>query len=391
MLFGEEYIGNMKKKLLFVIPEYSHGGTNKSLENLLHFIDKSKYEVSIYSLYEDGGSLYKEIFAPYILKKSLLYTLAHDNKVTRKIMGLAMKLSSKVNFDWLYRYEVNRLQKEYKFDTVIAFQEGAATEFVSYIDKPVKKIAWIHFDYAMLKDKIDLRKTKMFYDKYQQIVCVSKVAMQSMLSVYPEYEDKSTFIYNTLSSSNIISQSKQKIKLPYGNSIFNILSIGRFVDVKQFHLIPQMAKDIQKRARRNFCWYIMGSGEMEEAIRRNILDNDLEDYVKIIEAQDNPYPYFAKADLHVCTSTFESFSYTIAESKILKTPVLSNDFPVAYEVVGDTVGWICNIEDMASKIADIINDKDGMYSAVKKSISSYDYDNEAILSKFYELIDDPNS
>ena len=42
-------------KLLFIIPEYSHGGTNKSLENLLALLDHTKYEVSIYCLYEDGG------------------------------------------------------------------------------------------------------------------------------------------------------------------------------------------------------------------------------------------------------------------------------------------------------------------------------------------------
>lgn len=40
------------KCILFVIQEYSHGGTNKSLENKLSLVDKSKYDISIY-LYED--------------------------------------------------------------------------------------------------------------------------------------------------------------------------------------------------------------------------------------------------------------------------------------------------------------------------------------------------
>ena len=57
-----------KKKVLFIIPEYSHGGTNKSLENLLSLIDKQKYEISVYSLYEDGGLYYKDVLKPYIIK-----------------------------------------------------------------------------------------------------------------------------------------------------------------------------------------------------------------------------------------------------------------------------------------------------------------------------------
>ena len=127
----------MKKKILFVIPEYSHGGTNKSLESLLSAIDEKRYEISIFCLYEDGGVYYKNIFKPYIIAKSLLYVLAHDNVITRKVMGVAMKLFKNLSFNWLYRYEANRLQHKYKFDTVIAFQEGSATQFVSLINYPV--------------------------------------------------------------------------------------------------------------------------------------------------------------------------------------------------------------------------------------------------------------
>ena len=85
----------MKKRILFVIPEYSHGGTNKSLENLLALIDKNRYGISIFCLYEDGPNYYKKLFAPYILKKSRLYYLLHDNSFTRKFMVLYNKLTKK--------------------------------------------------------------------------------------------------------------------------------------------------------------------------------------------------------------------------------------------------------------------------------------------------------
>lgn len=54
----------MKKKILFVIPVYSHGGTNKSLESLLSAIDEKRYEISIFSLYEDGGVFTKIYLTP---------------------------------------------------------------------------------------------------------------------------------------------------------------------------------------------------------------------------------------------------------------------------------------------------------------------------------------
>ena len=37
------------------------------------------------------------------------------------------------------------------------------------------------------------------------------------------------------------------------------------------------------------------------------------DEVKLLGMQSNPYPYLAKSDLYVCTSSSETFSYTIHE------------------------------------------------------------------------------
>ena len=374
------------KKVLFVIPEYSHGGTNKSLENLLSQIDKTKYQISVYCLYEDGGDYYKKVFAPYVQKKSRLYYWMHDNVWTRKVMGLYNKLKKRDNFEWLYQREVRCLQRKFDFDVVIAYQEGIATEFVSYFTD-VKKVAWIHFDYSMLKDKVNLRATKRYYDKFQRIVCVSESAIKSMLSVYPEYKDKATFIYNTVNSEYINRQAEDKsINVPFSKNVFNILSVGRFVGVKNFHLIPEMASKIKEITQKPFCWYIMGEGECQNIIERNIQEYNVANNVKLIKAQENPYPFFKQVDLHVCLSDYESFSYTLAEAKTLHTPVLSNDFPVVYEVVDSLTGWIANIKDMPQLLARIIDNEGGEYERKKASIMNYQYVNKEILQKLEGLL-----
>lgn len=373
------------KRLLFVIPEYSHGGTNKSLENLLSLIDKTKYQISVYCLYEDGGEYYKKVFAPYVLKKSWLYYWMHDNVWTRKVMGLYNKLTKSCNFEWLYKKEVRHLQRHYDFDTVIAYQEGTSTAFVSYFTN-IKKIAWIHFDYSMWKGKVDIRSAKCSYDIYHRIVCVSEAAMNSMLSVYPEYRNKASYIYNTVNSEFIIRQADDtSVEVPYTKNVFNILSIGRFVGVKNFHLIPEMVSKIKKMTQKPFCWYIMGDGEKCDEIERCINEYDVANDVKLIKAQENPYPFFKQADLHVCLSDYESFSYTLAEAKVLHIPVLSNDFPVAYEVVDDSTGWIANIQKMPQVLERIIDNVDGEYDRKKASVMKYEYSNSIILDNIDQL------
>ena len=376
----------MKKKILFVIPEYSHGGTNKSLESLLSAIDEKRYEISIFSLYEDGGVFYKNIFNPYIIAKSLLYVLAHDNVITRKVMGVAMKLFKNLSFNWLYRYEANRLQHKYKFDTVIAFQEGSATQFVSLINYPVNRIAWVHCDYANRFADIEKKSELSLYCLYNHIVSVSYSAVHSFNSIYPELKDRTKCIYNLIDCSYILRQSSQDINFEKQDNCFNLISVGRFVAVKQFDLIPQIVQKLKLLTKKSFCWYIVGDGNERNMVESVISSMGLDKNIKILGAKDNPYPYFKQSDLYVCTSLSESFSYTIAESKTLHVPVLTNDFPVANEVVSPNEGWICNVKDMAFILKDIIEDKNCIYSNVKKTIDNFKYDNNAIVDTFCKLI-----
>lgn len=369
----------MKKKILFVIPEYSHGGTNKSLENLLYFFDTDKYSVSIYSLYEDGGKLYKELFKPYIVKKSLAYHLIHDNVVTRKIAGAIMKLFPSVTFDKLYQYEANRLQKKYKFQTVVAFQESTATLFVSLMKNVPNKIAWVHCDYANRVRNINRNEEFDIYSRFDKIVSVSKCAVFSFVNVFPQFSEKTICVYNTIDTSEVFRLSEQ-LKNPYSTlDGFIMLSVGRFVRGKQFYKIPEIVEKLARLTSCNFCWYIIGDGADMNSTIEAVNAMGLQKYIKILGAKDNPYPYFKHANLHVCTSASESFSYTIAEAKILHVPVLCNDFPVSSEVVSDDEGWICNIDDMAMVLKDIIEDKNGMYSNVKNALARYEYPNEGIV------------
>jgi len=378
----------MKKKILFVIPEYSHGGTNKSLENLLTFMDKTKYDIHIYCLFEDGGSYYKEVFCPYVLKKSFLYTLMHDHPLTRKVYGLWRKINKKADFDWLYRREINRLQQQYQFDTLIGFQEGAATRFVSYVkDEHVNKIAWYHCPYIRMNEQ----NTAYYLSQYSQfnsIVCVSKTFVKWFTDALPELAGRVKCVYNTLNDKLIRDMGDEKIDDDrFQTDAFTLVSVGRFARQKQFEKIPAIAHRIQTLTDKPFKWYVIASGDQCKAETENeIRKYGLENTVILLGAKDNPYPYMKAANVVACTSDSESFSYVIAEGKILHTPVLSNNFPVAYEVLPPHCGWVCAMDEMSTLIAELMEDKDGNYSQVMKGVQSYQYENDEIVSDFEELL-----
>lgn len=382
----------MKKKILFVIPDFYIGGTNKSLENLLLLIDNNKYDIRIFSLYEDGDFYYKEkVFKPYLIKKSIFYRLFHDHFWFRKFSTLASLMFRCNASRFLHKFEINRIQNKENFDSVIAYQESSATICVSMLRNCSNRIAWVHCELRYwLQDLVKGRKLEEAgdYSKYDKIICVSESARQSFLSLYPQLSDKVMFIYNSVDDNHIKELADDvKANVPFSDNTFNILSVGRFSPTKQFDLIPKIVSELKKITSKPFCWYIIAS--TEECLQ-NMLEKiekyDVSHEVILLGAKDNPYPYFKKSDLFVCTSESESFSYVIAESKVLHVPVLCNDIPVAKEVVSDEEGWISSITDMPVTLSRIIDKNNGIYTSVKEKILNYRYNNHEILKKFEDIV-----
>ncbi len=379
----------MKKKILFIIPEYSHGGTNKSLENLLHFLDKEKYEINIYCLYEDGEEYYKKKFEPYIIKKSRIYYLLHDNVVTRKIIGAYNRISGRDIMVWVNKREVKLLQDNNNYDYVVAFQEGSATMFTSLFSTNINKIAWIHWFYGTsIINNYDVDNDFITYSNFEKIVCVSDKAADAFVDKIPKLRKRVDSIYNLLDTKYIISQSYIPINdRCFVRKKFTIVSIGRIAWGKQLHLIPKiLSETLKKTTQKDIVWYIIGEGlNAKKALDDNLKKYGMENHVKHIGERNNPYNYIAQSDLLVCPSASESFSYVINEAKILHIPVLSNDFPVAKEMIDERCGFICPIEEMGTLLAKIIDNKDGIYTKVIEDIKVFEYDNSSIVKKIENL------
>ena len=376
----------MRKKILFVIPEYIHGGTNKSLENLISFIDKTKYDISVISVFEYGSGYYKNLFKPFIIKKSLLYYFSHDNYITRKIVGFGMKMFGIKNWAWLFKKECRYLQNKYNFNTVVAYQEGYPTRFVSHFEG-INKVAWFHSPHMSLKKNRE--RDLKYYSTYNHIVCVSDCITNCFKEMFPSLKDRTISIHNTLNQDFIRRMGEEQIDdEKFDTDVFTLTSVGRFSGIKRFHLIPEIANKIMQYGKgKPFKWYIIASGDQfyQKTIDK-INEYHLENIVILLGAKDNPYPYMKKSNLVVCTSDAESFSYVIAEGKILHTPVVSNNFPVAYEVLDENCGYISSIDEMPELLYKLINDENGIYSKVKESISTYEYENEEILKKTNSIL-----
>ena len=70
----------------------------------------------------------------------------------------------------------------------------------------------------------------------------------------------------------------------------------------------------------------------------------------------------------VCLSSSETFNYTIAEAKAIGVPVVSTDFPCAFEFIEhEKNGLILPIEKIADGIKRMLED-DKLYSGIQKNL-----------------------
>ena len=247
----------------------------------------------------------------------------------------------------------------------------------------------MHCDYDLYRIYSGGRDEHQLYAQFDKIIAVSKFAKEVFVRNFPEVKKKTCVIYNLLD----ISQIKESAKYPitdtkFSAEMFTIVSVGRITEVKQFHKIPDLLARIKHiRPDIHLKWYIIGDGDafLKQEIIRKTIEFSLHGELILLGAKDNPYPYIKQANLLVCTSRTESWSYVINEAKVLQTPVVTIRCGSSEEVVehGET-GYITTEQDLPALLVELILDKDQIYTNIKQNVKQFCYDNNAIVEDLKE-------
>lgn len=382
----------MKRKLLFIVTYFDIGGISRSLQNLLLSVDATLYEIDVFGMAHEGNCSVDfkncRIFPKNIFMDCCV---GHLNKKRGLswIGSAVIKFLNRLFGDKLRQRIYSRTADELRrngYDFVIAYSEGAPTEFVSYFHQQ-KKIAWIHCDYASYRSFSPSRNELYLYNEFNTVVCVSEFTRLSFLCYYPQMAKKVVSIYNLLDTKLIKSGARENMTGLSNREQFTIISVGRLDYVKRLSIIPELAKDIAKYTRKPFHWYIVGpkGGDLDE----------YEKLMKGIEKQsgrvsycgefENPYAWIHSSDLLVSTSISEACPYVINEAKILGVPVVCTNFGSSYEFVKSGVeGYVVDINDMAETIAKIIDSPDD-YNRLRENLRSFEYPNLEIIGKLNRL------
>lgn len=319
-------------KILFFIENLSGGGAEKVLCNLVNEMDRSRFDITVQTLWKADAAQY--------LRPGIRYRYCYADKT--KICNFRRRLEAAADLTY-------RLYIKDDYDIEVAYLEFGATKILaSSTNKKACKLAWVHCDLQHAIKDIDafVRQSAPKYAKYDQVVCVSRVAKDSFDTIF-QNRFPSRVLYNVVNEETVRRLADVELPGVQKNGKRVLLAVGTLYSAKNYPRMLRAFRSARELDERLALW-ILGDGEQRSELENYAKELGVEKYVHFWGYQQNPYPFFRMADMLLCSSNYEGFSTVITEGLILGKTILTTDCSGMRELLGDSeFGLITENEDNA--------------------------------------------
>ena len=387
---------NFMRNIAILLPAMRMGGAEKVLLTFINDIYKM-YNVTVVLNKKEGLLLNKITSSVEIIEDKLLTfrDIVFDDFKNIRIVSLLedllyyVKIKCRCDNETDYRWLVGRTPElKQHFDVAIAYVGNVSTQIFS-LERRINatmKIAWIHGETTELKDE---KLYERIYTKFNKIFAVSKVSANHFCNRFPLCSPLIEVYYNHINKEEIIEKAKYDMKPEFGDGGINIVTVSRLSPEKGCEMIPQIVHLLLKKVK-NISWYIIGDGPCGDNIQKQINQLKLSNYIFLLGAKENPYPFIKKADIYVQPSYEEGYSTTICEAGILGRAIVgtSTSGGIEEQLENEKDGLIAEPtpESLADKISRLIENPD-FRNHIAESISQKDFTHATQFKKLIQAID----
>ncbi|MDW4472958.1 glycosyltransferase [Staphylococcus saprophyticus] len=419
---------NNKMNILMYCGGFLNNGITSSAINLSNQIDYNKYNLIIIDR-SNLGEVEKYNMNRLNDNVNLIYRMGQSNTtfsefrknqfVTQR-RGYRKYLGEK-ELKTFSRRELKRLLGDIKIDIAIDFSGYVPfwTSIFAFSDARTK-IVYQHNDLKSetekqingeFKHKYILPRVFSLYRFYNKIISVSlqtKELNARNLKNYASYR-KFDFVNNSIDYEDILEkirgknsnnqllinnkeyyliESYKNMNIIEPKSInktgIQLITIGRLSPEKDHHkLLLSLKKVIDEYPEIDINLIILGSGVMEDELKKLVNQLGISEYVSMKGQVDNPYQYLNEADCFILSSNHEGQPMVLLEALALHKPIIATDITGNRSVLEGTNGQLVenSIEGLKNGIIDLINGN------IKKNtqfdINKY---NESAISRFYTKV-----
>lgn len=372
------------KKILFVVNTLGRAGAETALLELLRRLENSGHEISLYVVMGQG-----ELVGQLPAGVRLLNPVFHPDSVLsqkgkwgmgktvcraffrnggcfhklRQMKAVCREMKRRGNFQpdkLLWRVVSDgALRFDETFDLAVAWLEGASAYYVADHVKAVRKCGFIHIDYESAGYTKEMDRD--CWDKFHRIFAVSEETRSHFLAVYPRYASRTRVFHNILDQEAIRRKARAGGGFSDGYEGMRLLTVGRLTYQKAYDIAIDAMKRL-KDSGQMVRWYVLGEGGQRKALEKKIAALGLKEDFVLLGDTENPFPYYAQADLYIHTTRFEGKSIAIQEAQILGCAVIASDCNGNREQIADGQdGILCRLtpEAIADSITALLGDDAG--------------------------------
>lgn len=386
------------KKIIFVMQSLYNGGAERSLVNLLNELPKDKFDISLL-LFKNEGMFLKQvpeyvhiIDTPESLKRLFSPVPKAGKYAIVKLYGTMKSRSKEKNapeqaaYRWRKYYSAQIPKLEEVFDIAVAYISGEVMYYVTEKIQAKSKYVWIHNDYkaAGHPKKYDYQYLK----RMNGIVSISEKCVEIFEEEFPDLKDKAYYIPNLTSSTVVKKRAEEFYPPEFKMDECVILSVGRLNKQKGFDLAIATARELKERGLL-FKWYIIGTGELEESLKSEIIKKNVSDCFFFLGARENPYPYIKMSTIIVQPSRWEGKSVVLDEAKILCKPIVVTNYPTVHDQIKNgKEGMIVPMtaEGIADGIQKMLGNKE-LRNGYTEYLKVHEYGNQDEVQKYIDLFE----
>lgn len=349
----------MKNRIFFVTASVTGGGAENMLLNIINSLSTEENELSLVNLCKGDR--------PTKLKKDVRYLCY--NKVTTK--GGFIRLMKDINKD----------KPNFLFTTsstvgylLILLKKILRARFKVYIRVAVPPSESVLKD---IKSSILKEINKICYKKADLIIAQTEYMKLDLEKNFNLKKNKIKVIRNIVDNKSINERSSFFVPKELKSKNYNIISVGALYSVKGFDLLIHSLANICNSLP-NIRLYILGEERYEigykKKLQKMINDYKLEGQIFLLGQKENPYPYFANADLSVMCSKHEGYPNVVLEALSLQTPVVVTDVVDFSEIINEDNGVIVERNNIESLTKGILKAFRTLNKPIKKvEIENFDY------------------
>jgi glycosyltransferase involved in cell wall biosynthesis len=379
------------RKIVFVLQTMVLGGVEKELISVLRQIEND-FDITVLLLTRGDEEILKEIpdkvklrFADiekgYYLGSTvqLIKARLKKGKISEAI-SIALKRFLKIGMTGANLNISDIPIWDDNFDVAICYHihSPLLLRYVSEKINSKKKIAWIHSSFY--DSGYPIERLRKYVERYDGFVAVSEKVEREFRNLCPWYKGRISTAYNYIDEKEIIRLSDEPENNAdyFDNSKVKILTVARFSEEKGIDNAIRVCAALKKEGK-NFCWFLIGYGELENRYIKLIKKYEISDCFVILGRKSNPYPYIKNCDIYVQPSKHEAFGMVIKEAKILKRPIVCTNFDGADEQIENGKNGIIvplNDESALQRVISSLIESSSKREALSRELYSFHAEDE---------------